>query len=382
MERTPLFSFHEKHGSLTEYVGFEMPLYYKGPVGEHLSVRTGVGIFDVSHMGRILVTGTQVGDCLGPLLTNDCTDLDPMLGQHAFFCNPSGGIIDDVMVFRLEKNEFLLVVNAINREKDLSWMDRNKHNFKVKIIDLTDEVPMVAVQGPKAVQVLQELSNVDLLSVQRFHSIWAPLDGKEVLVSRTGYTGEDGFEIYVFEKGKAQEVIVHLWERILEAGKDFGIETCGLAARDTLRLEAGLCLYGNELDEKTTPIEAGLTFGVEFNERQFVGREGLLKQIEEGVKKVRVGLKTIGRGIPRKGMEIWMGIEKIGFITSGTFSPILKTGIGMGYVPPERVKPKTKVSINIRGKPVEAEIVKFPFYSKDKYGWRRKVTPTSGVESP
>ena len=373
MKRTPLYDFHKRHGYLGAFGGFEMPLWYKGAVLEHLTVRNNVGVFDVSHMGRLHVSGPQAPVLLDRLLTNDHTALKSMEAQLSFFCNDSGGIIDDVMIFKLNEEEFLLIVNAANREKDLAWIKKNKGNLEVEVNDLTEKVPMVAVQGPKAVKTLQKIFALNLDDLRWLTGIWTDLDGGKVLISRTGYTGEDGFEIYLFDdEAGSKKHVREIWEKILEAGREFGIEPCGLAARDTLRLEAGFCLYGNELNENVTPIEADLEFAVKFDDRQFIGRERLLRQVEEGVESSRISFRMIQRGIPRSGMEIWNENKKIGFVTSGTFSPILKKGIGMGYVPPEYATTGMRVKINVRGRMLEAEVVKPPFYDEEVYGRKRK----------
>jgi len=372
LRRTQLFIFHKEHGHLGEYAGFEMPLWYKGPLLEHMNVRNNVGIFDVSHMGRLLITGSEAIRLLNRVLTNNCARIETMRCQHAFFCNNLGGVIDDVLVFRLDGNKFFMVINAVNREKDLAWISKNKGNLDVTIRDLTEKVPMIAVQGPKASQTLQKIFSSEIKKISHLRCSWFYFNDDKVLISRTGYTGEDGFEIYIF-KDCSEEDALNLWNSILDAGREFNIEPCGLAARDTLRLEAGFCLYGNELDEETTPIEAGLNFGVKFDERDFIGKDALLRQIKEGVKKTRVGLRMIGRGIPRKGMKILKDNKEIGFVTSGTLSPLLRVGIAMGYIPPEHASPGTKVNISIRGRLSEAEIVKFPFYDKNRYGKKRKI---------
>ncbi|KYH38366.1 MAG: glycine cleavage system protein T [Candidatus Bathyarchaeota archaeon B26-1] len=371
MKRTPFFKYHEKFGRLGEFAGYEMPLWYKGPSVEHMSVREKVGLFDVSHMGRIIVRGTHAQELLERLLTNDCRTLKPMECHLSVFCNESGGTIDDIMVTKLSEEEFLLTVNAANREKDLRWLREHRNELEVEIIDVTEKVPMIAVQGPLSLETVQRALPITISDLKRLHAEWFSLGEKRLLISRTGYTGEDGFELYLFEGYGCEEALT-LWNEILEAGGDLGIEACGLASRDTLRIEAGFCLYGNELDTETSPVEAGLKFAVKLDGRSFIGREALEKQIEEGTAKTRVGFKLLGRGIPRKGMAILAEDGEIGRVTSGTFSPLLKVGIGMGYVPPEYSKPGTEVAIEIRGRPVEAVLVKFPFYDKEKYGWARK----------
>jgi len=340
-----------------------MPIWYESPIKEHMSVRNNVGIFDISHMGRLLITGTESTNLLDLLLTNNCVDLRKGKSRMSFFCNRSGGIIDDVMVTRPDRHEFLVTTNAANKDIDLRWIKQNRENFDVEIDDLTGRVPMIAVQGPRSAETLERLFGKAVSSLVHMHSSWFSSDRNRLLVSRTGYTGEDGFEIYLFEQGEEYQAL-GFWEKVLRAGEEFGIEPCGLAARDTLRLEAGFCLYGNELNEDVTPIEARLNFGVRFDERSFIGRDALSSQVERGVGRLRVGLKALERGIPRKAMEIWKDNKEIGLTTSGTLSPILKTGIAMGYVPPEYASPRTQVSIDIRGKKVRAEVVDLPFYSR------------------
>ena len=339
-----------------------MPLWYKSPSIEHLSVRKNVGLFDVSHMGRILVKGEEAVNLLAFLLTNDCRTLRPLKNQVSLICNDEGGIIDDIMVLRLKRKEFLLIVNAINKDKDLNWLSRFTENMEVTINDITEKVSMLAVQGPKARRLMEKVFNIDVESLKRLNSLWAQFDGKKVLISRTGYTGEDGFELYLFENFEEREAL-ELWNVILHEGKKFGIEACGLAARDTLRIEAGFCLYGNELDEKTSPVEAGLNFAIKLDNHNFIGKDIILKQLKEGPKKVRVGFRLLQRGVPRKGMKIFSDKMEIGQVTSGTFSPLLRVGIGMGYVAPEYSERRCKIQIDIRGRKVEAEIVNFPFYA-------------------
>ena len=365
MKKTPLYKYHEENGHLGEFAGYTMPSWYQSPTKEHMSVRSNVGIFDISHMGRLVIAGTESANLLDFLLTNNCVDLKKGKSRMSFFCNRSGGVIDDVMVTRLDTHEFLVTTNAANKDIDLRWIKEKKDDFDVEIDDLTGRVPMIAVQGPRSAETLERLFGQAVSSLVQMQSSWFSSDGNRLLVSRTGYTGEDGFEIYLFEQGEEYEAL-GFWKEVLRAGEEPGIQPCGLAARDTLRLEAGFCLYGNELNEDVTPIEARLDFGVRFDERIFIGRNALSSQVERGVDKLRVGLKALERGIPRKGMEIWKDNKEIGLTTSGTLSPILKTGIAMGYVPPEYASPGTRVSIDIRGKKVRAEVVDLPFYSREQ----------------
>ena len=363
MKRTPLFKFHEKHGRLGEFSGFMMPIWYKGTIKEHMSVRNNVGVFDVSHMGRLLITGAQSADFLDFLSTKNCSDLTQGKSQIALFCNESGGIIDDVMVTSLGKDSFLVTVNAMNKDSDLNWIARKRGEFDFRIIDLTQKVPMIAVQGPRSVETLERILGRGISSIAKMHSSWSSLDGKRLLISRTGYTGEDGFEVCLFENGDESEALA-FWQRVLDAGEELSIEPCGLAARDTLRLEAGFCLYGNELSKDVKPIEARLQSAVEFDGRRFVGRDALFSQSRKGADRLRAGLTVLERGIPRKGMKIWRENEEIGFTTSGNLSPTLNKGIAMGHVLPEYASIGTEVSIEIRGRKVKAEVVGLPFYRK------------------
>ncbi|MEM3565886.1 MAG: glycine cleavage system aminomethyltransferase GcvT [Candidatus Bathyarchaeia archaeon] len=376
MRKTQLYEIHKKTAKMTEFAEFEMPLWYKGITEEHLSVRNSVGVFDVSHMGRVIITGKDAVSFLNYVITNDVTALTPNSALYSVMCNENGGIIDDFVVSRIEEEKFLLVPNATNREKDFNWLIKNAEGFNVKIEDVSDKAAMFAVQGPNAEKTLQKICTADLSKIERFKCTTAKLAGADVFLSRTGYTGEDGFEVYVWNAPLDKpENAVKVWNAILEAGKPFGIEPCGLGARDTLRLEAGLCLYGNDINENTTPLEARLGFVVKFQKDNFIGKNALLKQKEEGVKQRRVGLQMIGQGIPRRGFKIYNEKgENIGQVTSGTFSPLLKCGIAMAYIQTQQAQEGSIVNIEIRGKIAEAKIVPFPFYDAEKYGYKRKIT--------
>lgn len=375
MRKTQLFEIHSKAAKMTTFAGFEMPLWYKGIVPEHLAVRNSAGIFDVSHMGRIIITGKDSGNFLNHVITNDVSTLTPNSALYSIMCNEKGGIIDDFVVSCLEEEKFLLVPNATNREKDYSWLVKNAKGFDVKIEDISDKAAMFAVQGPKAEKALQGICTTDLSKIERFKCASAKLADVDVFLSRTGYTGEDGFEVYVWNAPLEKPAnAVKVWNAVLEAGKAFGIELCGLGARDTLRLEAGLCLYGNDIDEDTTPLEARLSFVVKFQKADFIGKNALLQQKSEGVKRRRVGLQMIEHGIPRSSFKVYneMG-ENIGRVTSGTFSPLLKCGIAMTYVQTQQAAEGNIVNVEIRGKMVKAKIVPFPFYDAEKYGYKRKT---------
>lgn len=372
-KRTHLYSFHSQRGELTSFGGFDMPLQYTSIIGESMAVRNCVGVFDVSHMGRFMISGTQAVNFINNIVTNDVQRLEEYNGLYAIICNQEGGTLDDVTVLRLEDSNFVMVVNASNREKCFRWLTRKNEPFGCSVADVSDEIAMFAVQGPKAKETLQKVSNSNLSEIRRWGCAKASLATQPCLVSRTGYTGEDGFEIMVIGTPIQQpEKALQVWHQILETGKEYGIEACGLGARDILRLEAGMCLYGNELDESTTPLEAKLEFAVKFQKDDFVGKERLVEQKRQGVRKIRVGLRLQDRGIPRAGYDVVCGGQLLGKITSGTYSPTLRAGIAMSYLPPEFAKEGEVVQVKIRGKLADAHIAAFPFYDQERYGWRRR----------
>jgi len=374
--KTQLYGVHQQMAKLTVFAGFEMPLWYKGVIPEHLTVRNSVGIFDISHMGRVIIKGADSEHFLNYVITNDVSRLSPNSAQYSVMCNENGGIIDDFVIYRLEEEKFMMVSNATNREKDYNWLVTNAKGFNVKIEEISDDVAMFAVQGPSAEKILQKISTEDLSKIERFKCAHLRLANVDVFLSRTGYTGEDGFEVFIWEASLANsDNAVKLWNAILEAGKTFGIEPCGLGARDTLRLEAGMCLYGNDIDENTTPLEAALGFVVKFQKENFVGKEALLKQKNEGIKRKRVGIRIIEQGIPRPSYEIYSDKgENIGHITSGTFSPLLKCGVGMAYIQTSQAQEGNIINVKIRDKLAKGKIVPFPFYEVENYGYKRKTT--------
>ncbi len=373
--QTVLHDVHLKLGAtMGEFAGFEHAFWYEGIIPEHLAVRYAVGLFDVTHMGRCTVKGSDGAALLDYLLARDISSMKINQGHYTVMCNDNGGIIDDLVVFRLEEDYFFLVYNAGNREKNLRWICSHATDFNVQTRDVSDKVVMFAIQGPKAMSTLQLLSDVDISDIRRYWGRWVNLNGLEVLLTRTGYTGEDGFEVYLCKPSSEKpQKAEKLWQNILKVGAQYGIKPCGLGSRDTLRLEAGMCLYGNDIDEDTTPLEAKLAFTLDFEKDDFIGKEFLLKRKDEGLKRIRVGLRMLKRGIPRRGNEIFLEGEKIGCITSGTFSPLLQRGIGMGYVNPEHSTIGTQVAIEIRESLFSAEIVKMPFYDTTRYGWQRKT---------
>jgi len=368
-----LQEFHERNGHLTEFVGFNLPLWFKGIIPESLTVRNAAGIFDTSHMGRTLVRGKGAQELLDNLTTNDVASLKIGQGQYSLICNPSGGIKDDVTVFHLDNEQYFIVYNAGNRAKDYDWILTNSRGLEVEVEDVSDSVAMFAIQGPKARQLTQELSSTQVMEIPRFGCGWTELDGKKCLVSRTGYTGEDGFEIYTWNSPITNPSNARgVWNKLLEVGKSYGVEPCGLGARDLLRLEAGLCLYGTDIDENTNPYEAKLGFVVKLRKKDFVGKEKLQEIKEKGTLRIRVGLITERRVIPRHGFEVTVLGKVVGTVTSGTLSPLLNTGIAMGYVEKVCGQEGFELEIQVRGRPEKARVIKPPFYDTSQYGYLRK----------
>jgi len=374
--RIQLHEVHMRTAKTTDFAGFEMPLWFEGIISEHLAVRKSVGLFDISHMGRVVITGEDSEDFLNYVITNNISLAPPDGAQYSVMCNMNGGIIDDFVVYRLVTGKFLVVFNASNREKDYNWLVRNSEDFDVKIEDVSDNVAMFAVQGPNAEKTLQKICATDLSRIGRFRCERSRLADIDVFISRTGYTGEDGFELFVWNASlKRPDNAVKLWNAILKSGKPFIIKPCGLGARDSLRLEAGMCLYGNDIDESTTPLEARLSFVVKLQKENFIGKDALLKQKNEGVKRRRVGIRMIEQGIPRQGFEVCDDKNrKIGYMTSGTFSPLLEYGIGMAYVQTVQSQKGNFVNVKIRNRLAKGKIVSFPFYDTEKYGYKRKAS--------
>ena len=371
---THLYSYHKQHAKLTTFAEFQMPLWYKGIIPEHLAVRNTVGIFDITHMGRAIITGPNAQAFLNHVTTNDVSTLTPLTAQYTTICNQNGGIKDDLIISQLENNKYFAVYNAANRQKDLNWLQQNATTFNAKVEDVSGQIAMFAVQGPEAEATLQKIADTDLTKIERFKCGWARLADRKTFLSRTGYTGEDGFEIFIWDTPLTKpENATTAWNAILEAGKEFKIEPCGLGARDTLRLEAGMCLYGNDIDEITTPLEASLSFVVKLKKETFIGKEALVKQKTEGIKRKRIGIRMIEKGPnPRPKQEVWKDNNKIGHTTSGTFSPLLECGIAMAYVSTEHAIEGGTVSVKIRDRLQKAEIAKPPLYDSTKYGYMRE----------
>ena len=382
MKRTPLYAAHQKLGArLIEFGGWEMPVFYTSIAGEHLATRTAAGIFDISHMGEVRARGAAAAEFLNFILANDLRKLRPGLGQYTLLCNPRGGVVDDLYLYQLGPEEFLLVINASRIEADTAWMRARLADFPkraaVELADVSEALGAVAVQGPKAAAFIDNcFAAEDRPSrLKKNEMARAVFSGREALVSRTGYTGEDGFEIVA-----PAEVMEALWNRLLEVGRPHGLEPAGLGARDTLRTEACLPLYGHELDEETTPLEAGLGFFVGLEKGDFIGRAALLDQKTAGLSRKLAAFKMQGRTAPpRAGYPIWApgGPTAMGRVTSGTQSPSLGIGIGLGYVSAEFARPQTPVEIEIRGQKAQALIAPRPIYRRpsDEKGFQAAAVP-------
>lgn len=359
MKVTALNSVHKGLGAkMVEFAGFEMPVEYSGIIDEHLAVRNRVGIFDVSHMGEFMIKGPGALDLISKVCSNDPAILIPGMAQYTCFPNGKGGIVDDLLVYCLDKEKYLMVVNASNTDKDWNWVVSH-NSFDAKPENISSSLSQIAVQGPDAIKTLQKLTDINLSEIKSYHFVTGSIAGiDDVIISATGYTGSGGFELY-FKNNDA----LNIWNSIVDAGMEYGIKPAGLGARDTLRLEMGYCLYGNDIDDATSPLEAGLGWITKFNEgRNFIDRDFLEKQKSEGVKRKLRGFVLKERGIPRHDYEIVNTDNMvIGKVTSGTMSPLLNKGIGMGYVVSEYSAFGTLICIKIRNKCIPAEIVKIPF---------------------
>ncbi|MCY0876338.1 MAG: glycine cleavage system aminomethyltransferase GcvT [Firmicutes bacterium] len=359
LRRTPLYPLYEVWGGKTiDFGGWELPVQYSGILAEHLAVRTKVGLFDVSHMGEIEVSGPSALQCLQQIVTNNVARLEIGQALYSPFCQEDGGTIDDVLIYRLENERYLVVVNASNIEKDFAWF--LDHAQGAQVVNQSAQTVQLALQGPEALSVLQALTAEDVSQIAYYtfrNNILVA--GVSCLVSRTGYTGEDGFELYTDSvNGPA------LFSAILEAGKEHGIMPIGLGARDTLRLEARLPLYGHELTNEITPLEAGLSMFVKFDKGPFIGREALLQQKEKGLARKIVGFELTGRGIARAGFEVWVDGRLVGHVTSGTMGPSLQKSIGLALLSTEVAEVGRAIEVDVRGKKVAGVIVKTPFYKR------------------
>ncbi|KXB08362.1 hypothetical protein AKJ55_01115 [candidate division MSBL1 archaeon SCGC-AAA382M17] len=348
-------------GSFSDW---EMPIRYEGIASEHMAVREKVGLFDISHMGEIQISGGDALDLLQLTTSNDVSELDTGSAHYSTALNEDGGTKDDLFVYRTGELEYMVVVNAANTGKLFDWFSDFAEG-EVGVEDITRETVMFALQGPKSEKTLQNVTDFDLNEVVRFGARWMPVADVRCLVSRSGYTGEDGFEIYIFEQARGSaEKASEVWDTLLKVGRGAGIQPCGLGARDSLRLEMGYPLYGHELTEEITPLEARISFAVDMEKPDFIGRGSLLNQKKEGFGKRRLGLKMKERGVPREGHSLFRKGEKVGEVTSGGFSPVLKKGIGMGYAPPG-LEPGDDIEVEIRGQNKLAVVENWPFLEQE-----------------
>lgn len=360
LKKTPLYEEHVAlNGRMVPFAGYAMPVQYPtGIVKEHQAVRTAAGLFDVSHMGEFEVAGPQALDLIQHLLTNDASRLDVGQAQYTVLCQRDGTALDDCIVYRLQ-DRYMVVVNAANLEKDRTWFEKAAKGFDVTFTDRSDEFALLALQGPRAAEILAARTSTDLEAISFYRFAEAEVAGKQALISRTGYTGEDGFELYVPTDGA-----VEVWRALLETGESEGLLPAGLGARDSLRLEVGYMLYGNDLDERHTPLEAGLGWVVKLGKGDFIGRDALARQKEEGLREKLAAFRLKEKGFPRQGYEVRYDGEPAGTVTSGVLSPSTGQGIGLAYVPAEAAKPGTEIEVVIRGRGVPAEVVKPPFYTE------------------
>ena len=358
-KKTPLYNCHiREEGKMVPFAGYMLPVQYKtGVIAEHMAVREAVGIFDVSHMGEIIIRGKDAFDNIQMLVTNDCSRMVDGQVKYSPMCNEEGGVIDDLLIYRINVEEYLIVVNAVNRQKDAEWMKGNLFG-DVSLSDVSDDMALIAIQGPLSEDVLKKISNEEDLPRKYYTFVgYMDISGIDCMVSKTGYTGEDGYEIFCDNKDA-----VRLWNKLLEAGSEYGIMACGLGCRDTLRLEAGMPLYGHEMDDTISPLEAGLGFAVKMNKEDFIGKRGLMGRGAPSI--TRIGLKITGRGIARENCPVYFGDKEIGRTTSGTHSPYLGYPIAMALVEKEYSSIASSLLVDVRGRKIEAEIVSLPFYKK------------------
>ena len=364
LKTTRLHQWHIEHGGrMVPFAGYEMPVQYPtGPILEHEVTRIVAGLFDIDHMGQVEVRGSEAEKFVNHMVTYDVTQMKLMDAHYGIFCYADGGCVDDLFIYKLPDTQtgrpyFFLAINASNREKDVAWLINHARGFEVEMKDISEETYMLAFQGPKAPEIMNRLTTADLNQVRRFTAVQDCILGDvPILLGRTGYTGEDGFELF-FPAHQAVEV----WEAILKAGEPEGVKPIGLAARDSLRFEACMPLYGHEINAELTPVEAGLNFAVRYN-KEFIGRDALLKQKLEKPDRVQIGFEMVEKGVAREHYTIRHDGQEVGFVSSGMFSPTTKKYLGMGYVPREVSALDTEIDIVIRGKPVKAKIVKKPFY--------------------
>ncbi|SHG14753.1 aminomethyltransferase [Flavobacterium segetis] len=360
MKNTALTHIHESLGAkMLPFAGYNMPILYEGVNAEHETVRNAVGVFDVSHMGEFLISGVNALDLIQKVCSNDASTLTVGKAQYSCLPNNDGGIVDDLIIYKMKEEEYLLVVNASNIDKDWNWISSH-NNMGANMKNLSDDYSLLAIQGPKAVEAMQSLTSINLSTIPYYHFEVADFAGIEnVIISATGYTGSGGFEIYC-----KNNQVEHIWHKVFEAGASFGIKPIGLAARDTLRLEMGFCLYGNDINDSTSPLEAGLGWITKFN-KEFTNSQNLKNQKEAGVTKKLIAFEMQERAVPRHDYEIVDGSGNvIGVVTSGTMSPSINKGIGLGYVTVANSAIDSDIFIRIRKNDVPAKVVKAPFYKK------------------
>jgi glycine cleavage system T protein (aminomethyltransferase) len=366
LRKTALNAAHRQlRAKMVDFGGWDMPVEYSGLIAEHLAVRTGVGVFDVSHMGDILIRGPQSLDAVQHISMNDAAKLQRGQAHYSALLYPEGTFVDDVIVHKLGDNDYLLVINAGTREKDVSWVQKNVRGFQCHAQDLSDYYTQLAIQGPRAIDVLHRLTNADLTSIKNYWFTYGTVCGlPNTMIARTGYTGEDGFEIYV---PSDEPTSVRVWNEVLDAGKEFGILPCGLGARNTLRLEAKMALYGHEISDTINVWEADLGRFCKMEKPEFIGRDALERGKAEGLKRILVGLEMIERGIGRDGYKVFSESgEEIGYITSGSPAPFLKKNIALAYVPPSYSQIGSVVLVEVRAQKIKAQIVPTPFYKRQK----------------
>jgi aminomethyltransferase len=363
LKKTALNEAHRKLGGrMIDFGGWDMPVQYTaGTIDEHMAVRQAAGIFDVSHMGEIEVRGPQALALIQQLTTNDASKLADGQIQYSGLTYPEGTFVDDILVHRISPDHYFLCVNASNTEKDFEWIRGGAAEFDAELSNVSANYTQLAIQGPKALEILQPLTDVDLAAIQYYWFTRGSVDGAPAIVARTGYTGEDGFEIY-FDPNESERI----WNKILESGKPFGILPCGLAARNTLRLEAKMALYGNDIDRTTTVLEADLAWICKLNKGDFNGRERLAEQKEKGLTRKLIGFEVVDKGIARDHYPIFIRGEEVGMVTSGSHAPYLKKNIGLGYLPIEHSNVGTEFEIDVRGRKLAAQVVRTPFYKRSR----------------
>lgn len=363
LKKTALNEAHRKlGGKMVDFGGWDMPVQYPaGTIAEHLAVRTAAGIFDVSHMGEIEITGPQSLDLVQHITCNDAAKLADGQIQYSGLTTPAGCFVDDILVHRFAEDHYFLCVNAANTDKDYEWIKSNTAGFDASVINVSDNYTQLAIQGPRALEIIQPMTDVDLTAIKYYWFTRGEVDGVPAIIARTGYTGEDGVEIY-FNPAESERI----WNSILTAGQQHGLMPCGLASRNTLRLEAKMALYGHEIDDTTTALEADLAWICKLGKGDFIGREALAKQKEAGLTRKLAGFEVLDKGIARDGYPVFIGDQQVGQVTSGSPAPFLKKNIGLAYLPVEHTAIGTRFEIDVRGRRLAAEIVPTPFYKRAK----------------